>query len=73
MSKLEIDIDHKFNNKLEVKFPSMPLTTKSLKGHSRLSSTFESVTNASSVQTSRYDVAAKVLDWDDEHLTDEHK
>jgi hypothetical protein len=72
MSKLQIDVSSGAN-KLEVKFPSMPMTTKaSLKGHSRMSSTF-SDTNASSVQTDRYHVPADRLDWNVPTLGDKHK
>lgn len=72
MSNLQIELESGAN-KLEVKFPSMPMTTKaSLKGHSRMSSMF-SETNASSVQTDRYHVPAEKLDWNVPHLTDKHK
>jgi len=72
MSKLQIELNSSAN-KLEVKFPSMPMTTKAtLKGHSRMSSTF-SDTNASSVQTDRYMLPADKLDWNVPQLTDKHK
>ena len=51
----------------------MPLTTKNLKGHSRLSSSLEGLTNTSSVFTDRYDIQADRLDWTVPHLTDKHK
>jgi len=51
----------------------MPLTTKNLKGHSRLSSSLDGLTNASSMITDRYNIEAEVLDWNVPHLTDKHK
>ena len=57
---------------LDVKMPTMPLTTKMSKGHSRLSSMIDSFTNTSSMFTDRYDVAADRLDWS-VPLTESHK
>lgn len=56
-----------------MKMPTMPLTTKNLKGHSRMSSTLEGLTNTSSMITDRYNVEAERLNWSVPNLTDKHK
>jgi len=49
------------------------MTTQNLKGHSRLSSSYEGLTLASTVGTDRYNVEAEVLDWTAPTLTKQHK
>lgn len=51
----------------------MPVTSKNLKGHSRLSSNLDGITNASSLFTDRYNEEAEKLDWSVAHLTTPHK
>lgn len=53
--------------------PSMPLTAKNIKGHSRLSSSLCGLTNTSSMFTDRYNIEAERLDWDVPVMTDKHK
>lgn len=73
MKNLDLEITEKLEGNMQVKMPSMPLTTKNLKGHSRLSSSLEGLTNTSSMFTDRYNVEAERLDWSVQPLTDKHK
>ena len=70
MEHLNINIDRETLKKGEhKKMPSMPLTTKHLKGHSRLSSNLDALTVASSAFTDRYNIEAERLDWTVPNLT----
>lgn len=73
MKNIALNIDDKLDGTLQIKMPTMPLTTKNLKGHSRMSSSLEGLTNASSMFTDRYNFEAERLEWDVPHLTDKHK
>ena len=70
MEPIQINVEDSRQHK---KMPSMPMTTQNLKGHSRLSSSLEGITNASSLFTDRYNEEAEKLDWAVPHLTTQHK
>ena len=73
-ARLDLDIqDANLNGDMKMKMPTMPLTTKNLKGHSRMSSSLEGLTNTSSMITDRYNIEAERLDWTVPQLTDKHK
>lgn len=72
MRKMDLDITGGLDGDMRMKMPTMPLTTKNLKGHSRMSSSIEGITNTSSMFTDRYMFEAERLDWSGT-LTDKHK
>lgn len=70
---LDLSINSTLGGDLSMKMPTMPLTTKNLKGHSRLSSSLEGLTNTSSMFTDRYNFEAERLDWNVHPLNEKHK